>query len=86
MKQFFKRLKKLLIKIPYCLGESTTPRPFPSRGGYESHLDFLEMHGCISVEERQQQRDLEMELRDHPERFKIMTFEEAFNAAKGSLK
>jgi len=74
----FKFLKRLFTKQNYCLGFSNPPRPFPSRGDYESHLDFLEMHGCISAEERQRDRDLEKEIKEHPERFTITTFEELF--------
>jgi hypothetical protein len=43
------------------------------RGDYSSHLDFLEMHGFISADERQRERELLEEFRKHPERFEDIT-------------
>jgi hypothetical protein len=52
------------------------PTIMHSRGGYESHLDFLEMHGFISEEEREFQRNIQREFKEHPERFKVVTLKE----------
>lgn len=51
---FWKAVKKFFSTSDYHLGTSSEPRPFPMQteaGDYESHLDFLEMHGCLSAEE-----------------------------------
>jgi hypothetical protein len=54
------------------------PMVMRSDNGYEGHLDFLEMHGFITEEEREADRAAIRHYRDHPEQYVTMTFEEAF--------
>lgn len=44
--------------------------------GYESHLDFLEMHGFISPEERQAQKDFAEDFKKNPQNYKVCTLDE----------
>jgi hypothetical protein len=51
--------------------------PIISRGnGIESHYDFLEMHGFITPEERQAQRDLEEDYKNNPHKYKVVSLQE----------
>ena len=55
---------------------SSGPMVYGGRGDYNSHLDFLEAHGCITAEERQAQRDFEEDYRKNPQNYKTQTLEE----------
>lgn len=57
---------------------SSIPKISPSRGDYESHLDFLEMHGALSSEDREKQRELEKDLKKNPQNYTIKTLQEMF--------
>ena len=52
------------------------PTIMRSEGGYESHLDFLEMHGFITEEERRADRKAIQDYHDHPENYRTVTLEE----------
>lgn len=69
----------LIFLFAYTQGKDLTPRDprvVSSRGDYESHLDFLEAHGCIDPHEREESRRIQQEYKDHPERFRVVTLEE----------
>lgn len=59
-------------------GRGAGPIVMRSNNGYEGHLDFLEMHGFISPEERQAQRDFEKDFKENPQNYKVTTLEELF--------
>ena len=62
------------------------PMVMRSNNGYEGHLDFLEMHGCISPEERQAQRDFEEDYKKNPQNYKTTTLEELFKEEEDKQK
>jgi len=63
-----------------------SPKSKPDRGhmpivmhsdnGYEGHLDFLEMHGFVTAEEREEERRALQHYKDHPEEYVTMTLGE----------
>jgi hypothetical protein len=59
----------LILFSIYLLTRKGEPNPQPSNflvtrsdNGYNGHLDFLEMHGFISEEEREAQREFERQM------------------------
>lgn len=62
------------------------PMIYGGRGDYNSHLDFLEMHGCITSEERQAQREFEEDYRKNPQNYKTQTLEEFLKENSDSKK
>ncbi len=52
------------------------PMVMRSDNGYEGHLDFLEMHGAISAEDRQRERELMEDYKKNPQNYRTVTFEE----------
>lgn len=52
------------------------PNIMIGNNGYESHLDFLEMHGFISEEEREEDRKALQHYKDHPDQYVTLTMEE----------
>lgn len=56
--------------------KSGGPMVMRSNNGFEGHLDFLEMHGFITPEERQAQRDLEKDIKENPQNYRTLTWDE----------
>lgn len=71
----------VFVSLYYVVTKSKTPNSFSGPNvsvgnGIESHYDFLEMHGFMTAEEREEQRRFEQEYKDHPERFESYTLEQ----------
>jgi hypothetical protein len=56
-----KWLINLFKPMPYHLGTSSEPRPFPVQtkvGDYNSHVAFLEMHGIVDEGYEQERKEI----------------------------
>jgi len=44
--------------------------------GIQGHMDFLEFHGFVTAEEREEQRWFEKDYKENPQNYKTMTLKE----------
>jgi hypothetical protein len=62
------------------------PMIYSSRGDYDSHLDFLEMHGFIEEGRREKDQAAFQHAKDHPELYTRISLQELFDRKKPADK